>query len=180
MTPQSRIRRIGWIAALGTCIVLYILLHVKVNAVHSDVVRAEREIVRLENQNMLLETEFLTRSSQVQLSAWNRVDFGFEAPRAEQFIDSPIQLASFGSPRGADAPRPILLAGMTSGEDMPEFPQLVSPLTGKPVDERVLAGDDPTEGHLAVSLAPGPLRVPIAASVRAPTVAVAIAGAGKP
>ncbi len=179
MTPQSRIRRIGWIAALGTCIVLYILLHVKVNAVHSDVVRAEREIVRLENQNMLLETEFLTRSSQVQLAAWNRVDFGFEAPRAEQFIESPLQLASFGSPRAANAPRPILLAGMTSGEDMPEFPQLVSPLTGKPVDERVLAGDAPSEGHLAVSLAPGPLRVPIAASGGLPVVSVAIAGAGK-
>ncbi|MWV27385.1 hypothetical protein [Aurantiacibacter rhizosphaerae] len=179
MTPQSRIRRIGWLAALGTCIVLYILLHVKVNAVHAEVIRAEREIVRLENQNMLLETEFLTRSSQVQLAAWNRVDFGFEAPRAEQFIDSPIQLASFGSPRSADAPAPILLAGMTSGEDMPDFPQLVSPLTGKPVDERVLAGDEPTEGHLAVTLAPGPLRVPIVTSVGAPLASVAIAGAGQ-
>ena len=99
MTPQRRIRRIGWLAALGTCIVLYALLHVKVNAVHAEVVQAERQIVRLENQNMLLETEFLTRSSQVQLAAWNRIDFGFEAPRAEQFIDGPMQLASFGSPR---------------------------------------------------------------------------------
>ena len=39
---------------------------------------------------------------------------------------------------------------------------LVSPLTGKPVDERVLAGDEPSGGHLAVAIAPGPLRVPIA------------------
>ena len=162
MTPQSRIRRIGWLAALGTCIVLYALLHVKVNAVHAEVVQAERQIVRLENQNMLLETEFLTRSSQVQLAAWNRIDFGFEAPRAEQFIDGPMQLASFGSPRTADAPAPIRLAGMTSGEDIAEFPKLVSPLTGKPVDERVLAGDEPSGGHLAVAIAPGPLRVPIA------------------
>ncbi|MGB3797610.1 MAG: hypothetical protein WA957_15060 [Alteraurantiacibacter sp.] len=178
MTPQSRIRRIGWIAALGTCILLYALLHVKVNAVHADVVRAEREIVRLENQNLLLETEFLTRSSQVQLSAWNRVDFGFKAPEAEQFLESPLHLASFGSPRSPDAPRPIQLAGMTSGEDVPEFPQLVSPLTGKPVNERVLAGDAPGDARLAVSLAPGNLRVPIAAAANAPIVTVAIAGAG--
>lgn len=164
MTPQSRIRRIGWLAALGTCIALYALLHVKVNAVHSEVIRAEREIVRLEEQNMLLETEFLTRSSQVQLAAWNRVDFGFEAPRAEQFIESPMQLASFGTPRRPDAPTPIRLAGMTSGEEMPEFPQLVSPLTGEPVDERVLAHDEPTSGGLVVALAPGPLRIPIAAA----------------
>jgi hypothetical protein len=177
MTPRSRIRRIGWLAALGTCAALYVLLHVKVNAVHADVIRAEREIVRMEEQNMLLETEFLTRSSQVQLAAWNRVDFGFEAPRAEQFIESPMQLASFGSPRSADAPQPIRLAGMTSGEDMPEFPQLVSPLTGKPVDQRVLAGDEPSEGHLAVSLVPGPLRVPIAGAGVAGGADVALAGA---
>ncbi|WP_338241063.1 hypothetical protein [Aurantiacibacter hainanensis] len=162
MTPHSRIRRIGWLAALGTCIALYALLHLKVNAVHADVVRAEREIVRLEEQNLLLETEFLTRSSQVQLAAWNRVDFGFEAPRAEQFLESPMQLASFGSPRGVDAPAPIRLAGMTTGEDMPEFPQLVSPLTGEPVDERVLGSDGPEGGNLAVTLASGPLRVAIA------------------
>ncbi|WAT19050.1 hypothetical protein OZN62_05660 [Aurantiacibacter sp. MUD11] len=162
MTPHARIRRIGWLAALGTCIALYALLHVKVNAVHADVVRAEREIVRLENQNLLLETEFLTRSNQVQLAAWNRVDFGFEAPRAEQFLDSPLQLASFGSPRSADAPQPIMLAGMTGEQDVPEFPELVSPLTGRPVDEKVLAGDRPNGGHLAVAMAPGPLRVPIA------------------
>lgn len=177
MTPHSRIRRIGWLAALGTCIALYALLHLKVNAVHAEVVRAEREIVRLEEQNLLLETEFLTRSSQVQLAAWNRVDFGFEAPRAEQFIESPMQLASLGSPRAADAPPPIRLAGMTSGEDMPEFPRLRSPLTGEPVDERVLAGDEPSRGGLAVALAPGPLRVPIAAAADAASGArVALAG----
>ncbi len=168
---QHRIRRFGWLAALGTCIVLYALLHVKVNAVHAEVVRAEREIVRLEQQNMLLETEFLTRSSQVQLAAWNRVDFGFEAPRAEQFLESPMELASFGSPRGVDAPQPIRLAGMTSGEDVPEFPQLTSPLTGRPVDESVLGGDAPHDRQLAVSLATGPLRVPIAGP------AAAVAGA---
>ncbi|GAA5061980.1 hypothetical protein GCM10023208_31950 [Erythrobacter westpacificensis] len=177
MTPHRRIRRIGWLAALGTCIALYALLHVKVNAVHAEVVRAERQIVRLEEQNMLLETEFLTRSSQVQLAAWNRVDFGFEAPKAEQFIESPMQLASFGSPRTADAPAPIRLAGMTTGEDIAEFPKLVSPLTGKPVDERVLAGGEPGEGHLAVALAPGPLRVPLSAPAQAAGFTrVAIAG----
>jgi hypothetical protein len=45
---------------------------------------------------------------------------------------------------------------------MPEFPQLVSPLTGRPVDAAVLAGDPPASGHLAVAAQPGPLRVPIA------------------
>ena len=38
----SRLRRIGWLAALGLCAALYVLLHIKVTAVHADVVQAER------------------------------------------------------------------------------------------------------------------------------------------
>lgn len=164
MTPQGRIRRIGWLAILGACMALYALLHVKVNAVNADVVQAERRIVFLEEQNMLLETEFLTRSNQVQLAAWNRVDFGFQSPQADQFIDSPRQLASFGMPRAADAPAPIRLAGLRSGEDVPDYPRLVSPLTGREIEADLLEeehdGDD--GDRLAVAIAPGPLRLPIA------------------
>ncbi len=162
MTPQGRIRRIGWIAALGICLALYAMLHIKVTSVHAEVVRAERQIVGLETQNMLLETEFLTRSNQVQLAAWNRVDFGFQAPAADQFIDSPRQLASYGAPRGENAPAPIRLAGLRAGADEPDFPQIVSPLTGRPIEANLLAEGDPSDGRLAVAIAPGPLRVPIA------------------
>ena len=162
MTPRIRMNRIGWLAVLGTCLALYAMLHIKVTAVHADVVQAERQIVRLESQKLLLETELLTRSNQVQLAAWNRVDFGFQSPEADQFIDSPRELASFGMPRAAGAPAPIRLAGMRSGEDVPEFPQLVSPLTGKPVDAAVLADAPADSGHLAVTVVNGPLRLPIA------------------
>ncbi|APE27014.1 hypothetical protein [Aurantiacibacter gangjinensis] len=174
MTHQARIRRMGWLAAIGICLALYAVLHVKVNSVHADVVRAEQAIVELEQQNLLLETEFLTRANQVQLAAWNRVDFGFQAPEASQFVEGPMQLAAFGTPRSADAPAPILLAGMTSEEGVPEFPELRSPLTGRPIDEAVLAGDDPDERGLAVTLTPGPLRVPMSGVTR---VALVEAGA---
>ena len=155
-------RRIGWFAALGTCLALYAILHVKVTAVHADVVRAERQIVALEEQNMLLETEFLTRSNQVQLAAWNRVDFGFQSPTADQFIDSPRQLARFGTPPAEGAPAPIRLAGLRAGEDVPDFPQIVSPLTGEPIKANLFDEEREENPALAVTLAPGPLRVPIA------------------
>ena len=82
MSPHSRIRRVGWFAALAVCAMLYLSLHLKVHAVRSDVIRAERQIVALEQQNLLLETEFQTRSNQLQLEEWNRVDFGYTAPTA--------------------------------------------------------------------------------------------------
>jgi hypothetical protein len=136
MTPHSRIRRIGWFAALAICAMLYLTLHLKVHAVTSEVIRSERQIVALEQQKILLETEFQTRSNQLQLEEWNRVDFGYVAPTAAQFLENERQLASFGSPRAAGAPEPIRVAG--AGGDAPEYPRLVSPLTGKPIDEALV------------------------------------------
>jgi hypothetical protein len=136
MTPHSRIRRMGWFAALAICAMLYLSLHLKVHAVRSDVIRAERQIVALEQQKLLLETEFQTRSNQLQLEEWNRVDFGYSAPTAAQFLDNERQLASFGSPRAPGAPEPIRVAG--AGGETPDYPRLVSPLTGKPIDEQLV------------------------------------------
>ena len=145
MTAPARYRRFGWLAALSICVVLYVMLHLKVNAVHSEVVQAEREIVRLERANMMLETEFLTRSNQVQLARLNRINFGFRAPEASQFIDGERQLAQFSKPRAVDAPAPIRLAGLTSSDGVPAFPKLVSPLTGEPLDAALVEGVAPAD-----------------------------------
>lgn len=163
MTAQSRLRRIGWIAALAVCTALYLMLHLKVHSVRSDVVRAERQIVALEQQKLLLETEFETRSNQLQLAAWNRVDFGYTAPSAAQFLENERQLASFGSPRAPGAPEPIRVAGGAGG-DMPSYPKLVSPLTGKPIDEALL---EPERPLAATKLADGSgaMRIPLGAVI---------------
>jgi hypothetical protein len=162
MTPHSRIRRIGWFAALALCAMLYVSLHLKVHAVRSDVIRAERQIVALEQQKLLLETEFQTRSNQLQLEEWNRVDFGYTAPTAAQFLDNERQLASFGSPRAPGAPEPIRVAG-TSG-DTPEYPRLVSPLTGRPLDDDLVEPERETS-LAGVRLADGSMRIPLGAVI---------------
>ena len=149
MTAPARYRRFGWLAALSVCVVLYVMLHLKVNAIHSEVVQAEREIVRLERANMMLETEFLTRSNQVQLARLNRINFGFRAPEAGQFIDGERQLAQFSKPRADNAPAPIRLAGLTSTDAVPAFPKLVSPLTGEPLDAALVEGAPPEGSEAA-------------------------------
>jgi hypothetical protein len=163
MTPHGHLRRIGWVAALATCTALYLLLHIKVQSVSSEVVRAERQIVALEQQKLLLETEFETRSNQLQLAAWNRVDFGYTAPSAAQFLENERQLASFGSPRAPGAPEPIRVAG-GAGNEAPGFPKLVSPLTGKPVDEALLAPERPL-GTTALAEGSGAMRIPLGAVI---------------
>jgi hypothetical protein len=162
MTPQSRIRRLGWFAALAICVMLYLALHLKVHAVSSEVIRSERQIVALEQQKLLLETEFQTRSNQLQLEEWNRVDFGYVAPSASQFLEDERHLASFGSPRAAGAPEPIRVAGNVG--DAPEYPKLVSPLTGEPVDDDLV--EPARRADLTgTKLADGTMRIPLGAVV---------------
>ena len=185
MTPQARFRRIGWFALLALCTAFYGVLHFQVWTVASNVTKAERQIVALEQTNLLLETEFLTRSSQVQLAAWNRVDFGYSAPEAGQFIGSERELAQFAGPRAGDAPDPIQLAGYSDEEEAPPFPKLVSPITGRPIDVALIepAGNSNDDGRttLAARLAGDTVRIPLGGrSASAPaTVRVALGAVGQ-
>lgn len=171
MTHEARIRRIGWIAILAVCAGLYLGLHLKVHSVKSELVRAEREIVALEEQNLLLETEFLTRSSQLQLAQWNRVDFGYRPPEAGQFIAGERQLAMLGTARPRPAPAPaaepeIQLASYTPTEDEAEAEAgavgPVSPLTGKPAEVALLAPQT-SAPRLALVMPQGPTRIQLGA-----------------
>ena len=99
MRPSARMRSIGWAAVLAVCIALFIGLTFQVNSVKSQVRLAERHIVALEREKMMLETEFETRASQQQLANWNTVEFGYRAPRADPFLENERELAGLGSRR---------------------------------------------------------------------------------
>ena len=132
MKPVLRLHSIGWALALAICVAFFIGLTFQVNSVKSDVRLAERKIIALEQEKILLETEFATRASQQQLAAWNAVDFGYQAPRADQFLENERQLASLGSPRAPGAPAPIRVASAAAApEESSVFPAMVSPLTGR-------------------------------------------------
>ncbi len=190
MTPQARIRRMGWIALLAICTALYGVLHFQVWSLASEVTKKERRIVALEEHNMLLETEFLTRSSQMQLAAWNRVDFGYSAPDADQFIFNERQLGRFGNQRAGDAPAPIKVASVSTDEERTPFPRLVSPITGKPLDAALIEPVKPESdsGETIVStLAQQTARIPMSAAqdsssggaASAATVRVMLGGPGQ-
>ena len=103
----SRIRQIGWFAALAACVALFVVLSFNVHAVKSEVLLAERQIIALERETTMLETEFQARAKQRQLSEWNAVEFGLLAARPDQYVESERQLAAFGEKRGLAAPAPI-------------------------------------------------------------------------
>ncbi|MBX7493715.1 hypothetical protein K3163_10890 [Qipengyuania sp. 1NDW9] len=119
-THTSRLRQIGWLVLLGACLAAFLALTFKVNAVKSDVRLVERQIIAAERAKQMLETEFQTRANQHQLADWNRVEFGYSAPRADQYLEQERQLAVLGTPRGIGAPQPIRVAMADAGESEEE------------------------------------------------------------
>ena len=107
---SSRMQRAGWMVVLGVAVAAFLALTFKVNAVRGEVRLAERQIIALKRETLLLETEFQSRASQRQLAQWNEVEFGYIAPRSGQLLESDQRLALLGLPRGSDAPEPIRVA----------------------------------------------------------------------
>ncbi len=129
---RDRLHSIGWAAVLLACLALTLALTFRVNAVKSQVRLTERQIVAVRQDKLLLETEFETRANQQQLRSLNDVEFGYQAPTAEQYLAGERQLAMLGKPRAADAPSPIRVASAAGlGDEDSAFPAMVSPLTGK-------------------------------------------------
>lgn len=146
MVSRSWIHQLGWMVVMAVCLGLFLALSFRVHAVKSEVQLAEREIIKLRRETLMLETEFEARANQRQLAEWNTVEFGYQAPRADQYLASERQLASLGMPSLPGAPSPIRVARLTI-EDPASPPQgeraMVSPLTGRPV-EFTLAREQPT------------------------------------
>ena len=134
--PGSRLRQASWAATLSIALGLFLALTFHVNAIKSEVRLAERQIVSLEREKLLLETEFQSRASQRQLAEWNAVEFGYVAPRAGQFLENETELASLGAPLRGDAPQPVRVARAAPPlEDDSPLTDWVSPLTGQPMAE---------------------------------------------
>jgi hypothetical protein len=171
MTPQAQFRRMGWLFFLALLGGLYLTLHFKVQAVHSDVVRSERRIVALEQEKVLLATEFETRANQIQLAAWNQVDFGYTAPTAAQFLTGERQLAALGAPTlpGRSAPIQLAVATVATQADQASAPEAAprAEIPAEDTEGAVVAAPEPREAQppvrLASAIAKGGARVSLVA-----------------
>ncbi|MEM7703446.1 MAG: hypothetical protein AAF251_16025 [Pseudomonadota bacterium] len=134
MSTVSRQRQMFWLVALGVSLAAFVGLSLTVHFVRNAVLTSDIEIVSLKKKRQLLETEFQARASQHQLARWNRVDLGFVAPRADQYLDGRKQLAELGQPLGPNAPSPIRVAN-ADADQITRVAQreMFSPISGKPI-----------------------------------------------
>ncbi|MGB5779092.1 MAG: hypothetical protein WBH10_08455 [Allopontixanthobacter sediminis] len=152
MPYGSRLRQTGWIVLLALCAAVFLVLTFHVNSVKNKVHLAERTIIALELEKQTLEIEFEARANQQQLANWNKIDFGYDAPKANQYLDSPRQLAALGLARGPGAPEPIRLARAET-EDETTLISMVSPLTGTSDDQEQSSRSDRSNRSSGQSLA---------------------------
>lgn len=134
MSRGSRLRQTGWLVLLTLCGIFFLVLTFHVNSVKNKVHLAERTIIELEREKQTLEIEFEARANQQQLANWNKIDFGYQTPQADQYLDNPRQLAALGLARGPGAPEPIRVAmakvAIDGEEGDPTLISMVSPMTG--------------------------------------------------
>ncbi|MFN4221618.1 MULTISPECIES: hypothetical protein [Novosphingobium] len=142
----NRLRTVGWLVLLALCLGLVLVTAFRVNALRSQIHRAEARIVALKQERLYLETEFETRSNQQQLKTWNDVEFGYAAPGAGQYLEGERALAALSVPARPDAPAPIRVASVDDSVIASSaFPAMVSPLSGKPQSTesaRIAAADE--------------------------------------
>lgn len=116
------------------CVAAFVVLSFTVATARNEVVRTEREILALKMKKRDLEIEFQSRANQHRLANLNRVEYGYDAPRADQFVDNRTQLALLGTPRAKDAPSPIRVASLDdAGTAGMRARAMVSPVSGTAV-----------------------------------------------
>ena len=94
----------------------------------------------------MLETEFQSRASQRQLADWNAIELGYEAPRADQYLEGERQLASLGALPSPSAPVPIRVARADPVDGAGEPRAMTSPVTGEPIVLATARTENPAPG----------------------------------
>lgn len=136
MTLQDALNRAGWTLAFAIAATIFLALTFMANSAKSDVQQLERAIIAAERQKLLLETEFQARASQRQLAAWNAVEFGYAAPRGDQFIDDERELVALASSPLRSAPEPIRLVRTVQPRHQDgQISSLVTAVAGLPIEE---------------------------------------------
>ena len=90
----ARFRSVYLVALVSVAGVGCYLVTQKVAAERANLARVERDIHRTRIAIRELETELGTRGSMAQLERWNSETLALAAPKANQFVDDAVQLAS--------------------------------------------------------------------------------------
>lgn len=93
-----RFRSVGWVAAVATAALGCYLVTQRVAGERQALSKIEHRILLSQREIRRLGTEIETRGRLSQLERWNSDVLALSAPRAGQYIEGEVQLASFNHP----------------------------------------------------------------------------------
>lgn len=103
----KRLEGIGWLALVFLVAILLYPLSLSVATLRSDLARTDRQIVSVKKEIRYLETEFSARANLRQLEHWNKMEYGYVAPKASQYLEGERALANLG---GKNLRKPVKVA----------------------------------------------------------------------
>lgn len=98
----TRFRSVGWVAGVAVAALGCYLVSQRVATERATVAKVERQILAAKQDIRQLQTEIGTRGRMGQLEVWNGQVLALSAPKAGQFLDSEVRLASLNQ-----APLPL-------------------------------------------------------------------------
>jgi hypothetical protein len=94
----TRFRSVGWAAGVAVAALGCYLVSQRVATERATVAKVERQILAAKQDIRHLQTEIGTRGRMGQLEVWNGQVLALSAPRAGQFLESEVRLASLNDP----------------------------------------------------------------------------------
>ena len=98
----TRFRSVGWVAGVAVAALGCYLVSQRVATERATVAKVERQILAAKQDIRQLQTEIGTRGRMGQLEVWNGQVLALSAPKAGQFLESEVRLASLNQ-----APLPL-------------------------------------------------------------------------
>ena len=118
---MKKLHGIGWVALVFLVAILLYPLSLQVASVHGELTSTERQITQARREISYLQADLRTLANHSQLEEWNRVQYGYVAPVAEQYLAGERALADLGG--STEERRPVLVSvseslggGAPSGE----------------------------------------------------------------
>jgi len=111
----KRLEGIGWLALVFIVAILLYPLSLSVATLRSDLSNTDKEIVSVKKEIRYLETEFSARANLRQLEEWNKMEYGYVAPKAAQYLDGERALANLG---GKNLRKPVKVAVISTMDDV--------------------------------------------------------------
>lgn len=136
----TRFSTVGWTGCICAAALAFYLVSQTVAAKRAELVSVDRKIVSTQREIAQLETEIGTRGGMAQIENWNSRVYGLQAPGAEQFVNSSVQLVAMADPQPLVDPAispphgPVQQASLTV-----EAP--AAPVADKPVTAPAVAPD---------------------------------------